>query len=268
MSNFNDVRRQIEQMYGQYQSSSSAQPTSYGDNFTNYWSNPGSRNEYSLSHGGDMSGYNPGYQDRLQDITDRFQMQRYGLSRFLPGMQYSPDQILQTYQQSVGNMGAMPMMQAPSIGGAQRYGLGAMGMANRAGALSLGQAATGMGGMSPAARAAALAQVSQGNAANAGQAGVQGMMQGGQWMQQAGLQNQQMQMQQRQMQQQLFQQALQQTMQAGLFGAEQYGQAQYGQMAQRSQERAENRMSPSQIAQLFGTLGQTAASAYSGGFGG
>jgi hypothetical protein len=238
--------------------------TQYQD-MMSYWTNPGARQDYALTNNGSTSGYNPGYQERLQDITDIFQMGRYGLSRFLPGMQYGPEQIMQTYQQAAGGMGQMPMLQAPSVGGAQRYGLGAMGLSNRAGALSMGQAATGMGGMSPAARAAALAQISQGNAANAGQAGVQGMMQGGQWMQQTGMQNQQMQMQQRQMQQQLFQQALQQSMQAGMYGADQYGQAQYGQMQQRSQERAENRMSPSQIAQLFATMGNTAGSMYAGG---
>jgi len=152
---------------------------------------------------------------------------RAGVEEWTGGMQdvftgggiYGPERINALFNQGQGNIGQalgdVPQMNAPSVGGAQQYGMGAMGMAGRGAAIQAGHASQGLEGLSPAARASAMARISQGAGAQMGQAGVQGMMQGGQWMQQAGMANlgasqqrQQALMQERQGQRGMFESAL------------------------------------------------------------
>lgn len=148
---------------------------------------------------------------------------RAGVEEWTGGMQeaftgggiYGPERINALFGEMQGDvgqaLGGIPQMAAPTVGGAQQYGMGAMGMAGRGAAIQAGHAAQGLEGLSPAARASAMARISQGAGAQMGQAGVQGMMQGGQWMQQAGMANlgaaqqrQQALMQERQGQRQMF----------------------------------------------------------------
>ncbi len=119
--------------------------------------------------------------------------EQYGLGQFAPGGQYAPENIMSMLEPILAQQGQYqaPQVGAPSLTELQRYGMGAMGMASRAGSIQAGHAMTGLGAMNPAARAAAMAQISQGAGANVGQAGVQGMMAGGDWLQRAGLANQQ-----------------------------------------------------------------------------
>lgn len=119
--------------------------------------------------------------------------EEYGLGQFAPGGQYAPENIMALLGPILAQQGQYQAQQvgAPSLTELQRYGMGAMGLAGRAGAVQAGHAATGLGGLNPAARAAAMAQISQAAGANVGQAGVQGMLQGGDWLQRASLANQQ-----------------------------------------------------------------------------
>lgn len=120
--------------------------------------------------------------------------EQYGLTEFGPGGQYAPENIMALLE-PILQRGQVPQTGAPSLSELQRYGRGAMDIAGRAGSLQAGHAATGLGGLNPAARAAAMSQISQAAGANVGQAGMQGMMAGGDWLQRASLANQQAQMQ-------------------------------------------------------------------------
>ncbi len=175
---------------------------------------------------------------RLVDLVDAGSFRKFGLHQFLQGQSMGPDRVNAMFNAQAG---PMPTMQAPGVGGMQQYGRGAQDMAARAAALQTGQAYRSMGGMNPAARAAAASQVAQSAAGNVGQAGVQGMMQGGQFMQNAAQANYGGQMQERGAQRNLFNAALNRTQQVGQWGADATLQAQIGGMRARDAQRAAKR---------------------------
>jgi len=230
----------------------------YGEQ-SDYWMNPS-----VVSSGRDD------YQARLMDLTDRYMLEKYGLTQFMPGGQFAPENVMNTYQQAGGGFFQPQMMSAPSVGGAQGYGMAAMGLAGRGAALNTGFAGQSMGGMSPAARAAALAQVSGQGSASMGQAGVQGMMQGGNWMQQANANNQQAGLQAGLANQQdrmnLFGNSMGNLYNTGMFGASTLGSLITGAMQNRDQRRAQNRQATQQlVGNIFGQAAQIPFMLGSGG---
>ena len=153
------------------------------------------------------------WEARRQNAIDR--IRGLYLGNFGQGGAYGPERIMGLFQQQYGR--ELPMISAPGNVTAERvsagpttqaaftpswsagnqYGQGAMDLAARSAAIASGNAAQGLGGLSPAARMAALSGISRQAAAGVGEAGINAQMQGLGMQQQTALANQQAQMQDR-----------------------------------------------------------------------
>jgi hypothetical protein len=147
---------------------------------------------------------------RYDDPTwGRGVLDQYGLGNFLAGGAYGPERIQALFRQGYGGN----LESGPSAGAMQQYGALFGNMAGRSAAIQAGHAASGMEGMSPAAQAAAMARISQMAGAQAAEGSLQGLSQGGGWLQQALMQS-------RGLQSNLFSSALQNALSAGNMGVQ------------------------------------------------
>lgn len=136
-----------------------------------------------IEGGGDISGVapyvrpDPGSQYVTGDTSG---------NKFLPGGDYGPESVMDLLKEILE---ARQRASDPGIGAMSRYGRAAQDMAARGNALSSGQAYRQLEGLNPAARSSAMGSIAQRGGASVGSIGAQGMMQGGNLINQVGLGN-------------------------------------------------------------------------------